>query len=82
MAAVTVTRRRSSVWGDYRTILGTISVLNSGDTFTTPFHLIDLVSFDQKSGAGTMGVINNTGGVITFTTSGGTVTGYIQINGK
>lgn len=82
MAAVTVVRRRSSVWGDYRSLLATITVVNSGDTLTTPFHLIDVVSFDQKSGLGAMGVINNTGGVITFTTSGGSVTGYLQVNGK
>jgi len=82
MAAITVSRRRSTVWGDYRTILATVTVASSGDTFTTGYHLIDDVSFDQKSGAGTMGVITNVGGVITFTTSGGSVTGYLQVNGK
>lgn len=84
MAAITVGRARRSVWGDFRALLYNVTVVNSGDTFATPFRTVENVSFDQSSGAGAMGVINRslTTGVITFTTSGGSVTGFLQVIGK
>jgi hypothetical protein len=68
MAAVTINRRRSAVFGNKRVIMADISIAANGDTFDTKLKIIDSASVDSS----TTGAIGATkaAGVLTFATGG------------
>lgn len=71
MAAATVNRYRSSVFGSKRAILATVTAAATGDTFNTKLKLIDAVSVDaQQAGAVSLSQ-TVAGGVVTLIYGGG-----------
>jgi hypothetical protein len=80
MAAVTINRRRSFVFGNKRAILADVSVAGNGDTLDTKLHIIDAASVDSSSTAA-VGVTLS-GGVMTFVTVGAVTHAQIMAYGN
>ena len=68
MAAATVNRRRSVVFGNKRVVLADVSIAANGDTFATGLHIIDSFSVDSST-TGAIGATKS-GGTITFASGG------------
>ena len=69
MAAVTVNRRRTVVFGNKRVVLADVSIANNGDTFATgSLHIIDTASAESST-TGAVG-FTKSGGTMTFATGG------------
>lgn len=68
MAAATVNRRRSVVFGNKRVILADVSIAANGDTLDTKLKLLDSASAESST-TGAVG-ITTSGGTITFVTGG------------
>ena len=63
MAAVTVNRRRSVVFGNKRVVLADVTSAANGDTFVTGLKIIDSASVEPSTAVS-----------LGFTKSGGTIT--------
>lgn len=81
MAAVTVNRRRSVVFGNKRTILADVSIASDGDTFDTKLKIIDGGSADGGAAAAVTG-LSFSAGVITFKTAGAVTHAQVIAHGN
>ena len=71
MAAITVTRKRTHVYGNRRIMNFTITVVTTGDTLVTGLSVIETVTNNMNAG---ITAVTASGGTLTFT---GTATGLL-----
>lgn len=71
MAAVTVNRRRSVIFGSKRVVLATVTAAATGDTLDTKLKIIDAVSTELLQATTPGNSVQVTNGVLTFNYSGG-----------
>lgn len=77
MAAVTVTSRNDSVFGDRRAINAIINIATTGDTWVTGLVKIFSVQFDGGSAAPTGATFS--GGTVTFTSAANTAANVMVV---
>lgn len=68
MAAATVNRSRTVVFGNKRVVLADVSIAANGDTFNTKMKILDSASAESST-TGAVG-ITKSGGTLTFVTGG------------
>jgi hypothetical protein len=78
MAAVTVTKYRTSVIGSDRESFYTLNVATSGDTLTTPFHIIKAANANDVA----ITKLGVSGGTVTFTTTGAVTGALVSLVGE
>ena len=71
MAAVTVNRTRTAVFGNKRVVLATVTAAATGDTFNTKLKIIDAVSAEPLQAAQPAVSVQVSAGTVTFNYSGG-----------